>query len=185
MMKLVKSHCLQALVFIALQSVAPAAEFVLDLAKSKVTIEVKATGHDFSGTLNKFQASATLDRDLKPTAGKMSWNFADLKTGNGSRDSKMLSWMEAPKLGAASFTFREWLTDASGKTSAKGVMSIHGVEKEVTFPVAIKNEGGLLVATGSATIDHTDYKLPIISFLKFFKVNPSVRIAFEVKGSLK
>ncbi len=163
---------------------AQGAEAVFDYKSSKVEIEVKATGHDFAGTLSKYHATAQLDKDLVPTAGKLTWDFKDLKTGNGSRDKKMLSWL-SPKLTKASFTFEKWLKDKEGKTSAQGTMEIHGVKQKLSFPVSITQTGAEIIAKGDAVVDHTNFKLPVITFLKFFKVNPKVRLKFVVKGSLK
>ncbi len=160
------------------------AEIAFDLKRSRIEVHVKATGHDFSGVLNNYKAVATIDDQLNPTSGKLDWDFCDLKTGNDKRDRKMIEWI-SPNLTKASFTFSKWRILEDGRTLVEGEMNIHGVKKKVRFPVTLRRTGLEISVTGSAVVDHTDFQLPIISFLAFLKVDPRITVTFTMKGKLK
>jgi polyisoprenoid-binding protein YceI len=67
---------------------------------------------------------------------------------------------------------------------AKGKLKFHGTERDVSFPVKIKLEQGILTAEGAATLDTRDYGLPIYRRFLVFSVNPIVHVRFRVTGRL-
>jgi polyisoprenoid-binding protein YceI len=62
-----------------------------------------------------------------------------------------------------------------------GRLSLHGVEKEISFPVHIHRENSLLRATGAVTITQTDFGLkPVKVALGTVRVKDQIKIRFEL-----
>jgi len=163
---------------------AHASTFVVDKAKSSVLVDVKATGDSFTGKLTSYNATIKGDKStMKPSKVTFDWNFAQLKTGKGKRDKKMISWLENKTKG--SFVLNSFTKRADGRTWAKGKMTIHGVTHPIEFPAKVIAKGNRMSIRGSAVIDTQKFKLPIIKMIGLFKVNPLVKVRFTLRGVVK
>jgi len=161
-----------------------ASEFKVDKARSKVTVDVKATGDDFTAKLEDYRADILVDEKThQPTNAVFSWDFKDLKTGKAKRDKAMLEWMGVPKYSQASFTFQKW-DMKDGITYANGIMDLHGIKKALTFPVTLEHKGEEMSIQGRARMDHQDFNLKIIRMFLLFKVDPRLEIGFELRGKM-
>jgi len=184
-MKILERWILALIVFIA---VSPpglwASEFKVDKKRSSVTVDVKATGDDFTAHLEDYMVHIMIDDGThQPTNAVFKWDFKNLKTGKDKRDEKMLEWMGVPKYSQASFTFEKWEVK-KGETYATGIMEMHGIKKSLTFPVTLKQEAKEMTIMGQAKMDYQDFNLKIIRMMLLFKVNPQLVISFELKGVL-
>lgn len=165
---------------------AAAASLDVDGAKSRLTVDAKATGHTFSGRVEKFTAKVNGDvATMAPQAVDLSWDFADLKTGEGDRDKKMLEWLEHGKTPKGSFRMTKAWTDKQGKTWLQGDLSIHGVKKSLAFPYTVKKDGKRVAIDGSVWIDHQNFGLPIIKSMVVMTVDPKLKIGFHLEGEVK
>jgi polyisoprenoid-binding protein YceI len=156
----------------------------VDKAKSRIQVDVKATGHEFTGTLSDFSAKVTGDDPaLTPTAVDLTWKFSDLKTADEKRDKEMIKWLGGggPE---GSFTFTKTWTD-KGKTYAMGDLKIHGISKAVSFPYTAKKEGTWVTIDGTASLDYQDFGLPIIRTMAVMTVNPKLAVRFHLVGEAK
>lgn len=155
----------------------------VDKAKSRIHVDARATGHSFTGTLEDYTITASGDpTTLAPTALTLAWTFTDLKTGDASRDQKMISWLGggAPK---GSFKFlKSWQKD--GENYAMGEIAIHGTTKTLSFPYTVKKEGNWITISGTASLDYEDFKLPIIRSALVMTVNPRLTVRFQIVGQL-
>ncbi len=62
-----------------------------------------------------------------------------------------------------------------------GILNLHGVEKEIAFPVHIHQENNLLRATGTVTVDQTDFGIkPVKAALGMVRVKNQVKITFDI-----
>ena len=70
---------------------------------------------------------------------------------------------------------------ASGEDfTLSGRLNLHGVEKEIAFPVHIHPESNLLRATGTVTIAQTDFGItPIKAALGTIRVKDQVKVKFD------
>jgi polyisoprenoid-binding protein YceI len=158
----------------------------VDPAKSWVHVDAKSTGHDFTGKLDKFTASVTGDNaTLTPAEATLSWDFADLKTGDGDRDKEMLSWLDHGKNPGGSFKMTKTWKDGKGTSWAQGSLKIHGISKSVAFPLSVKKDGGHVSIGGEVWIDHQDFNLPVITKMVVMTVDPKLKISFHLEGAVK
>lgn len=164
---------------------AGAATLEVDKDRSRIQVDAKATGHNFTGTLEKYTITAAGDiASLKPSGLELTWDFNHLKTADEKRDKEMIKWLGGgnPK---GSFKFgKSWGETATGG-KAEGTLTIHGVSKTVSFPYTVKKEGDWVTVAGKVTIDHQDFKLPIIRSMAVLTVDPKLEVRFHVVGKAK
>jgi polyisoprenoid-binding protein YceI len=156
----------------------------VDKAKSRIQVDAKATGHEFTGTLSDYSAKVTGDSTtLKPTGVDLTWKFSDLKTGEEKRDKEMIQWLGggAP---AGSFTFTKTWSD-KGQAYAMGNLKIHGITKAISFPYTVKKDGGWVTIDGTATLDYQNFGLPVIRTMAVMTVNPKLTVRFHLVGLAK
>ncbi len=170
-------------------SASSAASFTVDKKQSHITVYAKATGGDFKGYLTNYTATITGDpTTLKPSSASITWKFADLDTKKKKRNVKMLSWLDTGKHPGGSFKLsRVFDKKVVGKTQtyALGNLTIHGVSKQIVFPINATREGNSLTITGQAVIDTTDFNLPIIRMALIATVKPKLTIDFSLTGTGK
>ncbi|TAE78586.1 MAG: hypothetical protein EAZ84_00515 [Verrucomicrobia bacterium] len=170
--------------FLAFAANAGAGTLAIDKAKSRIQVDAKATGHEFTGTLSDFTATVSGDdTTLAPSAVDLKWKFADLKTEDDKRDAEMLKWLGKAG-GEGSFRFIKTWTDA-GQTYAQGTIKIHGVSKTIAFPYTAKKDGSWVSIDGNAALDYQDFGLPIIRSMAVMTVNPKLNIRFHLVGESK
>lgn len=169
---------------LALVMPATAGTLKVEKARSRIQVDAKATGHSFTGTLGDYQAAITGDSSsLAPASVKLSWKFADLKTGDEKRDKEMLKWLGGTDP-EGSFQFIKTWTDG-GKTYAQGSLKIHGISKTIAFPYESKKEGDWVTIDGTTTLDYQNFGLPLIASMAVMKVNPNLTIRFHLVGEVK
>lgn len=162
-----------------------AATLEVDQDRSRIHVDAKATGHNFSGTLKKFTAKASGDATtLKPDGFELQWGFKDLDTDDAKRDQEMIHWLgDADPKG--SFKFIKSWTDDSGKTRGMGTLTINGISKTISFPYTVSKNGEWLTVDGSVAMDYQNFKLPIIRTLAVMTVDPKLTVRFHVVGKVK
>lgn len=158
--------------------------FVIDKEKSSVQVDVKATGDNFTATLNKYDSSITGDlATKKPAKVTFHWDFGDLATGKEKRDAKMLEWLVNGNQG--DFTLSSFTKRTDGRMWAKGDMTINKKTTVVEFPCKVLVKDKMMILRGNAVLDTRKFDLPIIKMLKLFTVDPIVTVKFALKGSVK
>lgn len=164
---------------------AHAATLEVDQERSRIQVDAKATGHNFTGTLKKFTAKVSGDAStLQPEGFELQWAFKDLDSEDAKRDKEMIKWLgEADPKG--SFKFIKSWTDASGKTHGMGTVTIHGVSKTISFPFISRKEGDWVTIDGTAALDYQNFKLPIIRAMAVMTVDPKLTVRFHVVGKVK
>jgi polyisoprenoid-binding protein YceI len=158
----------------------------VDPQTSWVKVDAKATGHSFTGNLEKFEAAVTGDdATLQPQSAVLRWDFSDLKTGDGKRDSEMLKWLEHGKSPKGEFRMNKTWRDKSGNSHAQGTLKIHNVVKNVTFPVTAKRDGKRVVIDGNVWLDYQDFSLPVVRAMVVMTVDPKLNVKFHLEGESK
>lgn len=166
-------------------SFAAAATLEVDQERSRIQVDAKATGHNFTGNLTKYKIEAEGDEaTCEPTELSLSWDFEDLDTADEKRDKEMIKWLGGgdPK---GSFKFIKCWDETAAGGSAQGSLTINGVSKTIAFPYTVKKEGDWVTVDGKVTIDHQNFKLPIIRAMAVMTVDPSLTIRFHVVGKVK
>ncbi len=162
-----------------------AATLDLDKERSRIQVDAKATGHNFTGTLSDYTASVAGEAaSLKPSAFTLSWNFTDLKTDDAKRDAEMIKWLGGgtPK---GTFKFLKSWTDKAGNEQGMGNLTINGVSKTLSFPYTAKKDSEWVTIDGKVTMDYQNFKLPIIRAMAVMTVEPQLVVRFHVVGKVK
>lgn len=166
-------------------SLAQAAPLAVDPGRSRIQVDAKATGHEFTGNLQKYTITASGDTaTLKPTGLDLSWDFNDLDTADEKRDKEMIKWLGGGKP-KGSFKFGKSWNETPDGGSAQGTLTINGVSKTVSFPYTVKKDGEWVTVDGKVTIDYQNFKLPIIRAMAVMTVDPKLTIRFHVVGKVK
>jgi polyisoprenoid-binding protein YceI len=202
-MKIISSVCISMLMSLmawAQESVLPA--YRIDIGHSKVEINVsrgglfKALGHDhliaakiISGTV---QCDAGKVRDSSVALSIDAASLVVLDPQSSEKDrGEVQATMDGPAvLNVTTFpriTFRSTrLSDPvqSGdalQANLTGRLNLHGIEKEIAFPVRIHFQKNLLHATGVATILQTDFgMIPIKAVGGTVRVKDQLKISFDI-----
>jgi polyisoprenoid-binding protein YceI len=164
---------------------AHAASVEVDPSRSRIQVDAKATGHEFTGELKKYTLTASGDTaTAAPTDLDLAWDFNDLKTGDEKRDIEMIKWLGGGKP-KGSFAFvKSWDVKPEGG-KAQGTLTIHGVSKSVSFPYTVSRDGDWVTLDGKVSMDYQNFKLPLIRAMLVMTVDPSLVIRFHVVGKVK
>jgi polyisoprenoid-binding protein YceI len=162
-----------------------AERLVINHHESRIEIEVSATIGSFVGHLADYDAQI----DFDPMSGvvksaELTFQFADVKTGEDKRDRHMHDWQETEKFPDARFEMTTLTPQAEGGFLAEGSLLWHGKTQPLSFPVHILTEGRALAIDGTAVINTEQFGLPIIRKFLALKVNPAVSIHFHLQGDV-
>lgn len=154
--------------------------YVVDAARSAIGFHATSRFMDADGRFARFAGELALD-PARPEAAtaRMTVEVASLDTGIGLRDNHLRSddFFAVARYPTATFV----LTGASradGRWEATGALTIRGVTRRVTVPVALHASGGTLRVAGELTIDRHDFGISYRSFLN--PIGDRVRIAFDL-----
>ncbi len=164
---------------------APAETLQVDATRSRIQVDAKATGHEFTGNLEKYTVTAAGDAaSHKPTTLDLTWDFNDLKTGDVKRDKEMIKWLGGgtPK---GSFSFQKSWDEKPDGGSAMGTLTIHGISKTLSFPYTVKREGEWVTIDGKVSMDYQNFKLPLIRAMALMTVDPKLVVRFHLVGKVR
>ena len=162
-----------------------AATLAVDADRSRIQVDAKATGHGFTGTLEKYSAKVAGDAStLAPLAFDLTWSFQDLKTADADRDAEMIKWL-GEKSPQGSFKFVKSWTDKQGVNNAQGTLTIHGVSKTIAFPYTAKMDGDTVTISGKVSLDYQNFNLPLVRAMLVMTVDPQLVVSFSIVGKVK
>jgi polyisoprenoid-binding protein YceI len=161
-----------------------AGQLEIDPQQSKVEVAISSTFDSFVGHLEKYQATVECNpATALPSKAEVSFDFADLKTGDKDRDAAMLKWLEYSSNQTASFHLTGW--DKTGTTNiALGDLKIHSVTVAVKMPVSVKQLDGVWDISGQTMVNYIDFKLPKIRKALVLTVNPKLKVKFHLLGKI-
>jgi len=164
---------------------AHAATLEVDKGRSRIQVDAKATGHNFTGTLKDYKASISGDAaSLKPEGFELKWNFKDLDTDDAKRDAEMIKWLGGGNP-TGGFKFTKFWTGGDGAPHGTGTLTIHGVSKEISFPYTVTRDGDWVTIDGKVSMDYQNFSLPIIRAMAVMTVDPKLVVRFHVVGKVK
>lgn len=157
----------------------------VDMTRSRIQVDAKATGHTFSGSLQKYTVTAAGESSTgKPTAFALAWDFNDLDTADEKRDKEMIKWLGGGKPKGSFSLVKSWDEKADGG-NAQGKLVINGVTKDVSFPYTVKRDGDWVTIDGKVSLDYKNFKLPLIRSMAVMTVDPKLMVRFHVVGKVK
>ncbi len=157
----------------------------IDAAQSRVDVVVQATVDSFTGTLAAYDADIRVDTETGAVAAaRFDFRFADVKTAKAARDEQMHAWQGTSTYPLGRFTLTEIVRDEAGASHARGELLLHGVSRELRFPISVTREGARYAMDGDAVVDTRRFGLPIIRKFAVLKVDPEVHVRFHLQGEL-
>src|SRR5882724_4067259 len=118
---------------------------------------VKFEGGDPSGEFGGLKGTISFDpTDLPSSKFDASIDVATINTGNGMKNTHAKSdkWFDADKYPAIRFKSTS-ITKISAGYEAKGVLDMHGVQKEIAIPFTFENN----IFKGSIQVNRLDYNI--------------------------
>jgi polyisoprenoid-binding protein YceI len=118
---------------------------------------VKFDGGDPAGQFGGLKGTINFDpNDLTTSTFDATLDVATINTGNGMKNThaKSEKWFDADKYPTIQFT-SSGITKAATGYEAKGMLTMHGVQKEVVIPFTFENN----VFKGSFTVNRLDYNV--------------------------
>ena len=155
----------------------------VDFAQSRVEIAVKATVDSFVGRLTAYEAAITFADDGRVAAARLAFRFRDIETGKAGRDKAMHAWQQTDRFPDGLFVLTSLEPGDGPAATAFGRLTLHGITREIRFPVSIHRDGQRYAIDGDATIDTREFALPGIRMLGLLKVDPLVHVRFHLQGS--
>lgn len=169
---------------LASQLFAASVPLTVDKEHSSVEVAVKATMDSFTAKLIAYDAVIAADPETKQIqSAQVKFRFADIKTGKDKRDVEMNHWQETEKFPDCLYVM-DSLKPASGDIyNATGKFTLHGVTKEISFPVTILIQtDGSCKMDSEFPLDTQDFGLPIFKKFGMLKVNPLLKVKFHLEG---
>jgi polyisoprenoid-binding protein YceI len=118
---------------------------------------VKFDGGDPSGQFGGMKGVVSFDpNDLAGSKFDVTIDVGTINTGNGMKNThaKSEKWFDADKYPTIQFTSSSISKTADGYET-KGILNMHGVQKEVVFPFTFQDN----TFKGSFTINRLDYNI--------------------------
>lgn len=173
---------LTALLLVAANSSAADRALSFDPTQSTVEIAVKATVDSFTGKLAAYTLQGTVDESGQITSARLDFRFRDVLTGKPKRDKAMHEWQQTEKFPDASFVLTNLRLEGGAGGTAFGRLTLHGVTRDLNFPVKVTREGTTYAIDGDAPVDTREFGLPVIRMMGLLKVDPVVRVKFHLQG---
>jgi polyisoprenoid-binding protein YceI len=118
---------------------------------------VKFDGGDPSGQFGGLKGTISFDpNDLPNAKFDATIDVATINTGNGMKNThaKSAKWFDAEKYPVIQFSSSA-ITKSTSGFEAKGILSMHGVQKEVVIPFTFEGD----VFKSSFTVNRMDYNI--------------------------
>jgi polyisoprenoid-binding protein YceI len=153
---------------------------------SWVRFDAKAFLHNFAGQTAQIEGIIRVGdaNRLSDAEACVQIDAASLDTGNSTRDGIMRNdHLETARFPTIDFLLKatEGVThqDGSWQFTVSGTLSLHGVSREIQFPVQARQEGDAFLLRGKLPVKMTDYGIRIPRFL-FLTVEDRVMVSFDV-----
>jgi polyisoprenoid-binding protein YceI len=173
MKKLILASSLSALLLASgLTSKANAADYTVDYkgAHASVNFKIKHLGYSWlTGRFDKFSGSFSYDAaDVSSAKIEVLIDTSSLNSNHAERDKHVRSddFLDVDNFGSAKFISSKITDKCQGKLEIKGMLTLHGIEKEITIDAVKVGEGkdpwgGYRVGfSGTTIIGLADFGIP-------------------------
>jgi polyisoprenoid-binding protein YceI len=141
---------------------AMAADWTVDMEKSRLTFSGSQTGgKTFEGEFETFDAAIRFDPDdLASAMAHVEVDLSSASTHDKQRDAMIGSavWLDA-KSGPAVFDATSFEKQADGSYVAEGTLTLKGKAQPVSLPFTLDIQGDTAHATGSTVLHRADFGL--------------------------
>jgi hypothetical protein len=177
---------------------------VINPQKSSLTFTIHRPGETIEGAVGAYAGELVFEPSDLSRGGSVALHVAaaSLTTGNRVRDHKMrnahLEVERYPEVVFRSTSIRVG-ADRGGDVPAAlapcvpsgggrrralvdGVLSLHGVDRSLMVPAAIRYDNGVLTAEGCVNLTYSDYRIPIPRFL-WLVMEDDIQVRFRFVAS--
>jgi polyisoprenoid-binding protein YceI len=151
--------------------------------KSEIKFTIKNFGLNTDGSLKGLKGTIKFDpQNLPASVFNVSVDANTVNTGIDSRDNHLRKedYFDVTQYPTISFVSTA-ITKTSSGYSVSGNLTIKGVERTVSFPFTVENNGDALVFSGNFSINRQDFNVGGSSAVLSNTVNVSLKV-FAVKG---
>jgi len=162
--------------------------FTVDPQTSTVAFTLGGSGHATEGTFHVEKGAVDFDRSSPKMSGSILVSAASGKTGNDSRDKKMINEvLDAPHFSDVTFAPQSY-TGAIAPTGdstiqVTGVFTLHGAPHDMTVPMQIHIDGANCTTKTHFVVPYIKWGLKDPSWF-VLKVAKEVDVDLTLKGSL-
>ena len=168
---------------VAMTMTAAERPLVIEPEQSRIEVAVNATVDSFVGRLAAYEPEIVVAEDGTITRARLAFHFRDVLTGKPGRDKAMHEWQQTPTHPDGLFVLTSLNAGKDSPAIARGRLSLHGVTRDVEFPVSISRDGGRYGIDGDVAVDTREFELRPIRMLVLLKVNPVVHVRFHLQGT--
>jgi polyisoprenoid-binding protein YceI len=139
---------------------APAPNWTVDAANSKLGFRGAFNGDAFNGVFHRWSAQIAFDpKNLAGSKAVVSVDVASAATGDADRDQAMpgADWFSAKTQPRASFVTTAFKDLGGGKYQAIGDLTIRGVKKPVVLPFTLAISGDTARMNGAVAVNRTAF----------------------------
>ena len=175
-----------ASLFLSSQLAAATSSLVLDKEHSQIEVAVKATMDSFTAKLSAYDATIAADPDAKRIdSAQVKFRFNDVKTGKDKRDVEMHHWQQTEQFPDCVYVMESLKPTSDNTYMATGKFTLHGITKDISFPVTIRFQAdGSCKLDSEFTLNTQDHGLPVFKKFGMLKVAPLLKIKFHLEGRL-
>lgn len=162
------------------------ATYLADETLASVGVPSTAEGatQEIAGTLYLSEDGFALDPAQET---KITVQLANLKTDQDRRDNRVREALEVDQFPEATFVATSVTgiepalgPDAGQDFQLTGLMTLHGVEKEVTWDVKATRDGDIMTALATITILYTDFNITKPDIGGFVSVEDDVTLQMDI-----
>jgi polyisoprenoid-binding protein YceI len=144
--------------------------------------------HAETATLNaKIEVAAPVEAGSKVQAVTLSIPVMSLKSGKGGLDKNMYKAMHAqqhPNITYRMTSFSSRPENGAYAAVVTGMLTVNGIEKEVSLDAVLSGDAQALKAVGSTKFKMTDFGIkPVTALLGTIRTGDEVTIKFELVGA--
>ena len=159
----------------------------LDPADTRITFELRATGHDVEGVLHLHEGHLVLSDDGK-ASGSLEIDAGQTATGNKRRDktmhAKVLESVDHPLISFTAERYEGRLPEhGHGDLKLYGKMLLAGHEHDTFLPISVEVEGDHFSGTSDVDVPFVEWGLHDPSIL-FLRVKKIVNVHVKAQGRL-
>ena len=130
--------------------------------KSEIAFTMKQMGVKFDGRFRKWKADVVLRPDALAASRAVvdiDLGSVDLASGDAESEAKGPQWFDTARFPTAHFASTSIRDVGSNRYEVAGKLSLKGVTRDCTVPIAVRDAGGMRIAEGTFALKRLDYKI--------------------------
>ena len=163
-----------------------AATWTIDMDNSTLGFEASVFGSSVPGTFKTWEANVSFDTAaLETSSVSVVIDMASADTADGTRDSSLKGdeWFATDEHPQATLSSTAFRSTGDGNFEMDADLTMRGQTNPLTLPFTLTEQGDGVVATGSVSIDRTDYGVGQGDFLTGSTVGLDVLITIDIAAT--